>query len=175
MHLVFRLSIKMPQARIAGLMLLTALAGAHTWAQMPPGPGREATERLCSGCHELARSISLRQDRDGWKATINKMISLGAQGSEQDFSEILDYLAQNHPADAIPPLNVNTARAIDFESRLTLKRSESAAIIKYRSEHGNFKSIDDLKKVPGIDPAKIEAKRDILMFSTPNANQSEGK
>jgi competence protein ComEA len=92
------------------------------------------------------------------------MVSLGAEGTEQEFSAALDYLSQNYPAEAIPRLNVNTARAIDFESRLTLRRSEAGAIIKYRTEHGNFKSIDDLKKVPGIDPAKIEAKKDILIF-----------
>ncbi len=156
MHLVFRLNTKV------SLFLLLGPIGA--WAQMPPGPGREETQRVCSGCHELERSISLRQDRDGWKATINKMVSLGAEGTEQEFSAALDYLSQNYPAAAIPRLNVNTARAIDFESRLTLKRSEAAAIIKYRAEHGNFKSIDDLKKVPGIDPAKIEAKKDVLIF-----------
>ena len=156
MHLVFRLNTKV------GLFLLGG--AACVWAQMPPGPGREETQRVCSGCHELERSISLRQDRDGWKATINKMVGLGAQGTEQEFSAALDYLSQNYPAEEIPRLNVNTARAIDFESRLTLKRSEAAAIVKYRTEHGNFKSIDDLKKVPGIDPAKIEAKKGILIF-----------
>ena len=156
MHLVFRLNTK---------VWLFLLGGAIcAWAQMPPGPGREETQRVCSGCHELERSISVRQDRDGWKATINKMVGLGAPGTEQEFSAALDYLSQNYPAEAIPRLNVNTARAIDFESRLTLKRSEAAAIIKYRAEHGNFKSIDDLKKVPGIDPAKIEAKKDVLIF-----------
>ena len=156
MHSVFRLNTKV------GLFLLGGITCA--WAQMPPGPGREETQRVCSGCHELERSISLRQDRDGWKATINKMVGLGAQGTEQEFSAALDYLSQNYAAEAIPRLNVNTARAIDFESRLTLKRSEAAAIIKYRTEHGNFKSIDELKKVPGIDPAKIEAKKDVLIF-----------
>ena len=40
----------------------------------------------------------------------------------------------------------------------------SSDLVKYRAEHGNFKSIDDLKKVPGIDPAKIEAKKDVLIF-----------
>jgi competence protein ComEA len=129
-----------------------------------PGPGREATQKMCSACHELERSISLRQDRDGWKATINKMVSLGANGTEQDFSLVLEYLAANYPAEAIPRLNVNKAAAIEFESRLSLKRSEAAAVIDYRTEHGPFKSIEDLKKIPGIDPAKIEAKKEILVF-----------
>lgn len=154
---VFRLNIR-------ALILLLAFAMAPAWAQLPPGQGREETQKVCSGCHEVERSVSLRQDRDGWKVTINKMMNLGAHGTEQEFSATLDYLAANYPATALPRLNVNTAPAIDFESRLSLKRSEAAILIKYRAEHGRFKSIEDLMKVPGIDVTKIEAKKDSLAF-----------
>jgi competence protein ComEA len=106
----------------------------------------------------------LREDRDGWKTTINKMISLGAQGSEQEFATVLEYLSAHFAAEALPPLNVNKAKAIDFEARLSLRRSQAAAIIDYRTRHGVFKSIEDLKKVPGVDTAKIDAKKDILEF-----------
>ena len=44
------------------------------------------------------------------------------------------------------------------------RRSQAAAIIQYREKNGNFKSIEDLKKVPGIDVDKIEAKKDRLTF-----------
>ena len=70
---------------------------------------------------------------------------------------MLNLLAESIPADEVPRLNVNKATAIEFESRLSLKRSEAAAVIQYREKNGPFKSIADLKKVPGIDPAKIEA------------------
>ena len=145
------------------ISILFALAGA-AFAQMPEGPGRDETRKVCSACHEIERSISLRQDRDGWKTTINKMISMGAIATEQEITATLEYLAAHYPSTAAPMLNVNTARAVDFEARLSLKRSESAAIVKYRAEHGGFKSIDDLEKIPGIDYAKIRAKKEILLF-----------
>jgi len=144
--------------------LALALFAASAWAQLPDGPGKAETEKICAQCHELERSISLRQDRDGWQATMNKMISLGAKGTDQEFHAVVDYLARNYPGEAIPRINVNKARAIELESGLTLKRSEAAAIIDYRTKHGDFKSIEDLKKVPGIDVAKIEAKKDRLTF-----------
>ena len=131
---------------------------------LPDGPGKVETERLCKGCHELARSVSLRQDRGGWEATMKKMIAMGIKGSEQEFTVVLEYLVKNYPAEDVPPLNVNKATAIELESRLSLRRSQATAIIKYRNENGNFKSIDDLKKVPGIDPDKIEAKKDRVVF-----------
>lgn len=142
---------------------LTLFAGA-AWAQLPDGPGKAETERVCSMCHELARSISLRQDRAGWAATVDKMVGLGAQASDADLRAITNYLAEHYPADEIPKIHINKARAIELESGLTLRRSESAAIIEYRTQHGPFKSIEDLKKVPGIDIAKIESKKDRLVF-----------
>jgi len=145
---------------VAVLTLLPGLLGA----QLPEGAGRKETERLCSGCHELARSVSLRQNRDGWKATINKMLGLGAKGTEQEVSAALDYLSAHYPAQALPPLNVNTAKAIDLEARLSLRRSEAAAVIEYRARHGSFKSIEDLKSVPGINAEKIESKKNVLVF-----------
>jgi competence protein ComEA len=137
---------------------------AHLYAQLPEGPGREETERLCKGCHELERSVSRRQDREGWQVTINKMVAFGTKGTDEEFALILDYLTKHYPAGEVPPVNVNTAAAIEMESRLSLRRSQAAAIIAYRTKNGKFKSIEDLKKVPGVDAAKIEAKKDRIVF-----------
>jgi competence protein ComEA len=156
MLLVSRLNIK--------ALLTLAFLASGAWAQLPDGPGKAETQRVCSQCHELARSISLRQDRAGWEATVDKMVSLGATATDKETGAVIDYLAAHFAAEDVPRINVNKARAIDLESGLTLRRSEAAAIIEYRTKHGPFKSIEDLKKVPGIDAAKIEAKKDRLTF-----------
>ena len=140
------------------------LLSANLWAQLPEGQGREETERLCQSCHDLARAVSRRQDRDGWRATLDKMVAFGTRGTDQEFALILDYLAKNFPAEELPPVNVNKAAAIELESRLSLRRSQAAAIITYRAKNGRFKSIEDLKKVPGVDVEKIEAKKDRIVF-----------
>src|SRR5262249_42739166 len=107
---------------LLGALLLFAPAA---WAQLPDGPGKEETLKLCTQCHELERSIAPRQDRDGWQATVDKMVRLGAKGTDKDFAVVVEYLATSFPGDQLPKLNVNTAKAIDFESRLSLKRSEA--------------------------------------------------
>jgi competence protein ComEA len=152
MRSVFRLSIS---------LLALGAAGAQ---QLPDGPGKAETVKLCSQCHEIERSVSLRQGREGWQATINKMVTMGAKGTDHEWTAVLDYLAKNYAAEEVPNLNVNQATAIELESRLSLKRSEAAAVIRYREKNGEFKSIEDLKKVPGIDVAKIESKKDRLAF-----------
>ena len=77
---------------------------------------------------------------------------------------MLDYLAAHFASEEIPRINVNKARAIELESGLTLRRSEAAAIVEYRTKNGPFRSVEDLKKVPGVDAAKIDAKKDRLSF-----------
>lgn len=140
----------------------TILFAGGARAQLPDGPGKTETERICKGCHELERSISPRQDRTGWHETLDKMVSLGAEMTDQEYNTVLDYLAAHYPGDEIPKLNINKAAQIEFESRLSLPRSQAAAIIEYRTKNGPFKAIDDLKKVPGVDAAKIDAKKDRL-------------
>jgi competence protein ComEA len=134
------------------------------FAQLPDGPGKQETQKLCTQCHEIERALSPRQDHDAWQATINKMITLGLRGSDDDLKLVVDYLAKNYPGEPIPKLNVNTATAIQFESALSLKRSESAAVIEYRAKNGNFKSLDDFKNVPGVPFEKFQAKKDRLAF-----------
>jgi len=148
----------------ARLALISVLLTGTLWAQLPDGPGKAETEKLCSQCHELARSISLHQDRAGWDATVAKMVGLGAKATDSEIQLVTEYLAAHYPADEVPRIHVNTARAIEFESGLSLRRSQAAAIIEYRTRNGPFHSIDELEKVPGVDVAKIEAKKDRLIF-----------
>ena len=146
------------------ILFIAAAIGVWAQPQLPEGPGKEETAKLCTQCHELARSLAPRQDRDGWQTTMAKMAGLGMKGTDEEMAAVTDFLARNYPAPDVPPLNVNTATAIQLESRLTLRRSQATAVIAYREKNGNFKSIDELKKIPGIDPEKFESKKDKIVF-----------
>ena len=146
-------------------VVVAALLGARSApAQLPEGPGREETVRLCSQCHAPEVVMSVGQHRAGWAATLRKMSALGAKGTDAEFGAVLGYLAAHFPAQELPRVNVNTATAIELESGLTLRRSQAAAIISYRAQHGRFTSLEDLKKVPNVDPAMIDAKKDRVTF-----------
>jgi competence protein ComEA len=146
------------------LLSLTLAGAVAAQVELPDGPGRAELEKVCKGCHEVQRSVSKRQDREGWQATLNKMVGLGTRASDAELAAILDYLAKHYPAGEVPPLNINEASAIEIESRFSLRRSQAAALIAYRTKNGNFKALDDLKKVPNIDFAKIEAKKDQIVY-----------
>lgn len=143
---------------------MAALASIPSSAFLPDGPGQEEAERLCIGCHDISKSVSLRQDRNGWVATVKKMVGFGMKASDAELLALVDYLAKHFPVTELPPVDINKARAIQLESRLSLKRSEARAILKYKEDHGDFQSFADLLAVPGIDASKLEAKRDRMVF-----------
>jgi competence protein ComEA len=131
--------------------------------ELPAGPGKDTLIRICSTCHSPDNVIANGQDRAGWENTITKMAGFGAVGTDDEFTEILDYLVKNFPASS-GPINVNKASATQLESGLGLTTAESAAVVEYRKKNGDFKSIDDLKKVPDVDGKKLDAKKDRLAF-----------
>jgi competence protein ComEA len=137
--------------------------GASASAQWPDGPGKEVTLQLCGNCHEAAIVEAHRQSRDEWVATIQKMMAAGAEGTEEQFTAVLEYLSKNF-GPAAARINVNKATAADLGTGLGLSEKEAAAIVKYRTDKGAFKTLEDLKKVPDLDFKKIEAQKDRLVF-----------
>src|SRR3954452_19657355 len=160
-----RMSLGSASRSLVLSIAVLALPSTRAWAQdLPEGPGKAETMKVCSGCHEVARATSLHLDRAGWQTEMEKMISLGAKGSPEEFENILNYLAKSFPAEEIPKVRINSARPIELEAGLTLRRSQAAALVAYRSKHGPFKSIEDLKNVPGLDYAYLDSKKDRITF-----------
>jgi competence protein ComEA len=137
-----------------------ATAPADDHPEFPAGAGRDITLRLCSRCHSPNNILAMGRTQQGWQDLIIKMTTLGLQGSDEEFTAVLDYLTANFP----PMVNVNKASAAQMASALTLTTAEGTAIVSYRAKNGNFKTIDDLKKVPGVDAKKIDDKKALLQF-----------
>lgn len=144
---------------IAGMM--TVGVAAH--GQLPDAPGKDETIRLCGTCHEPQRAASVRLTREGWQETITKMVGLGMKGSDEDLAKVLEYLSEHFKGEALRPLNLNRATAVELESIAGLLKKEAAAFIAHRTKAGPCKSLDDLKKVAGVPFKKIDDRRDRLV------------
>jgi competence ComEA-like helix-hairpin-helix protein len=151
-----------------GLTVIPALlcaAPAIAQDQFPEGAGKAATLQLCAGCHAPDIIVGHKQTRDEWTATIQAMMNRGLEASPEQLTSVLDYLTKHFgPGSAAETINVNKAPAVELEHGFALTAKEAEAIVKYRTEKGAFKTVDDLKKVPDLDFKKIEAHKDRVSF-----------
>ena len=131
--------------------------------QLPDGPGKAELVKVCGVCHQQERSASVRLTREGWEGVIGDIIARGPKGTDEEFNAILDYLTKHFEGAAPKPLNINRANHIELESVAGLTRSEAAALLKWRDQVGRCNSLEDLKKVPGLDYKKIEARKEFIV------------
>jgi competence protein ComEA len=137
---------------------------AEAHPEFPAGEGRDAVMRLCVKCHSPNIILASGQSRVGWENTITKMARLGAVGSDEDFSDIADYLTANFPPSGVQKIFVNMATDRQIADILEISLDDAKAIVAYRDKVKGFKSLDEMKQVPNIDPKKIDAKKDRLVF-----------
>jgi hypothetical protein len=150
-----------PVAIISGLVVGLASPAS---GQLPDGPGKDEVVKVCGTCHPATTAASVRLTPDGWQTKIADMVSRGAMATDEELAAILEYLATHFAGEANELLNVNTATAVQLESVLELLRRESSAFIEYREKVKGFKSLDDMKNIPGVPFKKIEEKKDRITF-----------
>jgi len=147
-------------------LLAVNLAGAISAQELPPGKAKPLVQRACTTCHELTIGSKQRMDRERWSALVEDMVDRGAKLSEDEVTEVVEYLAANFgPAknDALK-ININQAGAEQLVRELGLAERDADAIVRFRDAHGPYKDSSSLKKVPDLDQAKIDALRDRLTF-----------
>jgi len=68
------------------------------------------------------------------------------------------------PVDGGPaaPIDVNVAAAAELESLPGVGPATAMAIVTERERNGPFLDVDDLDRVPGIGPAKLDGLRDLV-------------
>jgi len=141
----------------------TAGQSKSQYSQLPDGPGKDTLVRVCGKCHSPTNVIANGQSREGWEAEISKMAGLGAAASDEEFTEILDYVVKNFPP-ATAKVNMNKATAKELETQLGLTSKQAEGIVAYREKSGPFKTIDDVKKVPEIEAKEIDVRRNRMAF-----------
>jgi competence protein ComEA len=147
----------------AGQAPAAQTAPAQPADEWPDGPGKAIFLQTCSNCHSPENVLGHNLDSDGWTDLLNRMIQFGAQGSDEDFGAILQYLVTNFgPAPA--KTNINKATAMNLRNWLGMSQKDAEAIAAYRAKNGDFKSLDDVKKVPGVDTKFLDSIKDSLVY-----------
>ena len=122
--------------------------------------GHELTEKICTECHEVEVITALRRIPRDWNNMVVTMAQRGANGTEDQFATIKQYLTRYYGLVA-----VNSAPAEEFSAVLGFSIQDANAIVEYRKAHGKFADAAELANVPGIDKSKIDAQPDALVFN----------
>lgn len=128
-------------------------------AEGAPAGSKEAFLKVCATCHRPEVASAGRRTRSQWEEVVEKMISKGAKGTDDEFLLILDYLVAEHGR-----VNVNNASANEMSEILGISHEEADAIVKYRRTNGKFEDFEGLSKVPQLDITKLEKKRSAISF-----------
>jgi competence protein ComEA len=144
------------------IMLLTlALFISTANASPQDDAAKELVERTCTMCHSMDGVKRLHNSQEQWSAVVDDMVSRGAEASDSEIAQIVDYLTKTQGI----KVNVNKAAAAELAGVLEIPAGAASAIVAYRAKNGNFKSLDDMKKVPGLDAKAIDSKKDRLDFA----------
>jgi competence ComEA-like helix-hairpin-helix protein len=148
--------------RLDAVFYLSALLASSPVYGQKTGGGEKKDkavfESVCGACHPAGMVSDIRSEQD-WKETVDQMIASGAKADERELESIMRYLLRNHTK-----VNVNTASATEIAPVLALPESTAQAIVTRRKQIGAFKTIEELAKVPGVDAAQLQARRDRIVF-----------
>jgi competence protein ComEA len=139
--------------------VLALTIAAATQYRFPEAPGKAELLKVCGGCHGAETVLAHAQTADGWAETLGRMVQLGAEGTQEEWRLVQKYLDSQ-----LAMIAINRAAADEIQRTVDVPDAVAQAIVTYRREHGNFKSIDDLKNVPGLDTAKVDDRSDRLIF-----------
>ena len=135
--------------------MIFLLLFASLTQDLPDGPGKDALLKICQDCHDLDTVIMDNRTKDGWKKTVAKMGERGAEGTDEQFEAVITYLTAHFGR-----INVNKATPEEITAGLGLSVKEAQAIVDYRAKNGVYKDWRDLKKVEGLDAAKVDKQKD---------------
>ena len=76
--------------------------GQQKPVNLPDGPGKEAVQTYCSGCHGLARVVASGYPQAYWHTTVRMMMNFGVEIPQDQVIPMIDYLAKNYPERPMP-------------------------------------------------------------------------
>jgi competence protein ComEA len=118
-----------------------------------------AFTRVCGRCHTSDRVVEGRRSRGQWDEVVERMVTKGATGSDDDFAIVMDYLVSEFGRVA-----VNSAPADEVGQVLHLESKDADAIVSYRKAHGPFADFDALIAMPGAPADALRKRRDAIVF-----------
>jgi len=134
---------------------------AKTAAAFPDAPGRDVAVRICLDCHSTSDITKRRESRFKWAVIVEEMIGEGAKINDTDFETVTSYLSVAFGR----KVKINEATAQAIAETFDISTEDADRILKRRTEHGPFKSWQEIAAIPGIDAKRVEEQQSNLDFT----------
>jgi competence protein ComEA len=87
------------------------------------------------------------------------MVKIGAKGTDEQFDRVMRVLLRT-----LTKVNVNLANAAEIAPVLDITERTAEALIRYRTENGKFRTLDEVARIAGVDATKLKARKDRIVF-----------
>lgn len=132
-----------------GLFIASAQqpAPAKITDRFPESEDKETVTSTCSACHTLARVAANNRSQAQWAQTIKAHDTRGLKLEADEAAVIVKYLSTYFG----PKVYVNTATAEELAALPHFNAKLADSVIRYREQHGQFKTPDDVIGVIGAE------------------------
>jgi competence protein ComEA len=114
---------------------------------------------VCAKCHNLQIVMDTPKSYDAWHDTVQKMVDLGAKGTDGQYDDIMDYLHRT-----MTTIDVNSADPDELEIVLNVSETAAQAIVARRRTK-KFTGLADLKSISGVDASIVDSKARLIFFN----------
>lgn len=163
---------------LTGIFVVLAIAMAASWCRtvaqttpnqadsetLPDGPGKEVIIKKCLPCHNVRVTTAHRGagTTDEWEKVVDKMVSQGAELSDDDIDLAVNYLTTYYgPKPKSPPAASTAAPAEPSSSAGNPDASDARPAPAPAEASGkinvNMASAEELKSALGLTQAEAEA------------------
>ena len=148
------------QAFVAIAALMSCIGGGLAFAQGASGTLPEKMMHPSGGEDKMgtpAGKAGLPMDKAGMGKTGMPMEKSGMGMDKAG-------MAGKKTKSVAAPIDINTADEASLKTLQGLGPAKAKAIVAYRQQHGPFKNLDELEKVPGIGKKNLAGMKDQLIL-----------
>lgn len=166
---------------------------------LPEGKGKELLQSVCTSCHDLSRIVQQRKDNALWRQAVHGMLSSSdpqmVEYLQEEINVMAKYLAEylgpvSPSLEALQKdpqllkkylsgqmkslISLNAGTAEELMQLPGIDKPLAEEIIRYRKEHGPFQSVDDLRKLNGMDAAEFDRIKALLYVESADDHEEKG-
>lgn len=131
---------------------------AGTARAADPDPNLKAVQSVCGRCHTIAVFLNQTRSWERWNDVFADMTRRGANGTDEQLAQVTTFFLEN-----LTLVNINSSPADEIAGVLGVSDDVAEDIIARRKRQP-FANLTQLRNVSGVDPAKLDQRKNRILF-----------